>query len=184
MRRLLSVFLLLAGLFGAPSVVADQTDPQLDNLFNILQSSDEHLELRAAESLIWSTWNHHDNAEYKKLMRMGTRSMDAGQFEQAIGIFSSLIQKAPDFAEAWNKRATIYFMIGDYSLSIEDVDRTLALEPRHFGALSGLGQIELLRGNGDAALNAFERALEVHPKLPGIGRLIKKLEDDVRGRPL
>ena len=117
-------------------------------------------------------------------MRMGTRSMDAGQFEQAIGIFSSLIQKAPDFAEAGNKRATIYFMIGDYSLSIEDVDRTLALEPRHFGALSGLGQIELLRGNGDAALNAFERALEVHPKLPGIGRLIKKLEDDVRGRPL
>ena len=107
-------------------------------------------------------------------MRMGTRSMDAGQFEQAIGIFSSLIQKAPDFAEAWNKRATIYFMIGDYSLSIEDVDRTLALEPRHFGALSGLGQIELLRGNGDAALNAFERALEVHPKLPGIGSTDQK----------
>ena len=119
----------MAGLIGDSAVVADQTDPRLDNLFNILQSSDEQLELRAAESLIWSTWNHHDNAEYRKLMRMGTRSMDAGQFDQAIGIFSSLIEKAPDFAEAWNKRATIYFMIGDYSLSVEDVDRTLALEP-------------------------------------------------------
>lgn len=184
MGRFFSVFFLLAGLLGASPVVADQTDPRLDNLFNILQSSDERLELRAAENLIWSTWNHHDNAEYKKLMRMGTRSMDAGQFDQAIGIFSSLIEKAPDFAEAWNKRATIYFMIGDYTQSVEDVARTLALEPRHFGALSGLGQIELLRGNGDAALNAFERARAVHPKLRGIGTLIKKLEDDVRGRSL
>lgn len=172
------------GLLGVAPAIADQTDPRLDNLFNILQSSDEQLELRAAENLIWSTWNHHENAEYKQLMRMGSRAMDAGRFDQAIGIFSSLIQKAPEFAEAWNKRATVYFMIGDYSLSADDVDRTLALEPRHFGALSGLGQIELLRGNGDAALNAFERAVEVHPKLRGIDTLIRKLENDVRGRAL
>ena len=69
--------------------------------------------------------------------------------------------------EAWNERATVYFPIGDLSLSVKDVDRTLELEPRHFGALSGLGQIELLRGNGDAALKAFEGALRVHPGMSG-----------------
>lgn len=107
--------------------------------------------------------------------------MDGGLHDQAIGVFSSLIEKAPDFSEAWNKRATVYFLIGDLSLSVDDVARTLELEPRHFGALSGLGQIELLRGNPQAALRAFEGALAVHPNLPGIAALVMRLNDEVRG---
>ena len=167
-----------------PPVLADQNDPRLDNLFNILQSGDQQMEIRAAENLIWATWLHHDNAEYSQLMRMGSRALGEQRFDQAIGIFSSLIEKAPDYAEAWNKRATVYFMLGDLSLSDRGVDRTLVLEPRHFGALSGLGQIELQRGNGDAALKAFESVLEVHPHLPGITELVRKLGDEVRGREL
>ena len=181
---MMSVFLILAFTFGVTPASADQTDPRLDNLFEILQSSDESLEIRAAESLIWAAWTHHENPEYQQMMRMGTRAMDGGLYDQAIGIFSSLIEKAPDFAEAWNKRATVYFLTGDLSLSVEDVARTLELEPRHFGALSGLGQIELLRGNGEAALRALQGALEAHPHLPGIGALVRKLNDEVRGREL
>jgi tetratricopeptide (TPR) repeat protein len=134
----LSVSLLMAS-----PLSADQNDPRLDNLFDILQSSDEQIEIRAAENLIWSTWLHHGNAEYDHMMRVGSWAMGERRFDQAIVLFSNLIQKAPDYAEAWNKRATVYFMIGDLSLSAKDIDRALALEPRHFGALSGLGQIEL-----------------------------------------
>jgi tetratricopeptide (TPR) repeat protein len=174
----------LAVLFGVSAVAADQTDPRLDNLFEILQSSEESVEIRAAESLIWATWMHHENPDYQQLMRRGACAMAGGQYDQAIGIYSSLINRAPEFAEAWNKRATVYFLIGDLSLSVDDVARTLELEPRHFGALSGLGQIELLRGNPEAALQAFERALDVHPHLPGIDTLVTRLNDEVRGREL
>lgn len=184
MRSLLSVSILSVGLLAAVPSFADQNDPRLDNLFDVLRFSEEPLEIRATENLIWATWMHHDNAEYDRLMRVGSAALSAGQFDQAVGIFSSLIEKAPDYAEAWNKRATVYFLIGDLALSVEDVGRTLELEPRHFGALSGLGQIELLRGNGDAALKAFEGALEVHPQLPGIEGLIRELEETVHGREL
>lgn len=170
-------------LLGAPAV-ADQNDPRLDTLFDLLRDSEEPNEIQATEQLIWAIWMQHRNVEFTRLMQAGSVAMASGQYDQAIGIFSSLIQKAPNFAEAWNKRATVYFLIGDLSLSVEDVDRTLKLEPRHFGALSGLGQIELLRGNGDAALKAFEAARAVHPQLPGLGDLIRKLENEVRGQKL
>ena len=184
MRRLLfPLRLSFVLLFGTPAV-ADQNDPRLDTLFDLLRESEQPLEIQATERLIWSIWMQHRNAEYSRMMQAGSVAMASGQYDQAIGIFSSLIQKEPDFAEAWNKRATVYFLIGDLTLSAEDVDRTLELEPRHFGALSGLGQIELLRGNGDAALEAFEAARAVHPQLPGIAALIRKLEVEVRGRKL
>jgi len=184
MRRLLfSLCLSFVLFFGTPAV-ADQNDPRLDTLFDLLRESEEPLEIQATERLIWSIWMQHRNAEYSRMMQAGSVAMASGQYDQAIGIFSSLIQKEPDFAEAWNKRATVYFLIGDLTLSAKDVDRTLELEPRHFGALSGLGQIQLLRGNGDAALEAFEAARAVHPQLPGIEALIRRLEDEVRGRKL
>ena len=148
MRFFAKTIVVALGLMVASPVLADQNDPRLDNLFNILQSSDQQMEIRAAENLIWAIWLHHDHAEYSQLMRMGSRALGSRalgeqRFDQAIGIFSSLIEKAPDYAEVWNKRATVYFMLGDLSLSARDVDRTLVLEPRHFGVLSGLGQIEL-----------------------------------------
>lgn len=184
MRRFISALILLVILFAGTPGFADQNDPRLDPLFDLLRDSEEPLEIQATERLIWSIWMQHRNDEYTTMMQAGAVAMASGQYDQAIGIFSSLIQKAPDFAEAWNKRATVYFLIGDLTLSAEDVDRTLELEPRHFGALSGLGQIELLRGNGDAALEAFEAARAVHPQLPGIEALIRRLEDEVRGRKL
>ena len=184
MRQTLVILSVLAALALPAGAGADQNDPDLDSLFDILKTSGAPAEMRAAESLIWRAWMHHDNAAYDAMMRDGTRAMNEGNFDRAIEVFSELLELAPDYAEAWNKRATVYFFKGDLEKSVEDVDRTLALEPRHFGALSGLGQIEMLRGNGEAAINAFEGALEYHPALPGLPELIESLEEAVRGREL
>lgn len=184
MRQLLAILSMLAALALPFGAAADQNDPDLDSLFDILKTSGAPAEMRAAESLIWKAWIHHDNAAYDAMMRDGIRAMNDGDFDRAIEVFSELVEMAPEYSEAWNKRATVYFLKGDLERSVEDVDRTLALEPRHFGALSGLGQIELLRGNGEAAINAFEGALELHPALPGIPELIESLDEAVHGREL
>lgn len=184
MRSLLAVTLVVLALTGSRPATADQTDPRLDNLFTILQSSNEQLEIRAAENLIWTTWIQHEDQKNTRLMHIGIKAMADRRFDDAVEVFTALIDQAPDYAEAWNKRATVYFIQGKLALSAADVDRTLELEPRHFGALSGLGQIELLRGNGDAALQAFENARAVHPRMTGIEQLIRDLKQQVRGRAL
>ena len=117
-------------------------------------------------------------------MHIGIKAMADRRFDDAVEVYTALIDQAPDYAEAWNKRATVYFIQGKLALATADVERTLALEPRHFGALSGLGQIEMLRGNGDAALKAFESAVKVHPRLAGMQALIRDLTQRVRGQEL
>lgn len=184
MRTLCFAFLLVVAVAGARPAAADQNDPRLDNLFSILQSSDEQLEVRAAENLIWTTWIAHENSENTRLMHIGIKAMADRRFDDAVEVYTALIDQAPDYAEAWNKRATVYFIQGKLALSSADVMRTLALEPRHFGALSGLGQIEMLRGNGDAALKAFEDAVKIHPRMPGMQALIRDLKLRVRGQAL
>lgn len=184
MRRFLTVLALLFAASGAGSAAADQTHPNLDSLFDILKTSGAPAEVRAAESLIWLAWMEHDNAAFDAMMRDGTRAMNEGRLDIAVDLFTQLVEQAPDYSEAWNKRATVYFLKGELDNSAADVDRTLALEPRHFGALSGLGQIEMLRGNGEAAIEAFQGALDIHPYLPGLPELIESLEETVRGREL
>lgn len=184
MRTIFFAAMVLLAFADPRPATADQNDPRLDNLFSILQTSDEQLEVRAAENLIWTTWIAHDDQKNTRLMHIGIKAMADRRFDEAVDIFTALIDQAPDYAEAWNKRATVYFIQGKLALSAADVERTLALEPRHFGALSGLGQIELLRGNGDAALQAFENALAVHPRLAGMDTLIRELKQQVRGQAL
>lgn len=184
MRTLCLAILIVFAVSVSQPVLADQTDPRLDNLFQVLQSSDEQLDVRAAENLIWTTWIAHENTANTRLMHIGIKAMADRRFDDAVEVYTALIDQAPDYAEAWNKRATVYFILGKLALSTADVEQTLALEPRHFGALSGLGQIEMLRGNGDAALKAFEGAVKVHPRLPGMQDLIRDLKHRVRGQEL
>lgn len=184
MRTLCLAVLILFAVAGPRPAFADQNDPRLDNLFQILQSSAEQIEIRAAENLIWTTWIAHENRENTRLMHIGIKAMADRRFDDAVEVYTALIDQAPDYAEAWNKRATVYFLQGKLALSTADVKQTLALEPRHFGALSGLGQIEILRGNGEAALIAFENAVKVHPRLAGIPELIRDLKQRVRGQEL
>lgn len=153
---------LWAGSPGAP-VSADQTSPRLDELFTRLQLTGDPEQLRFIENSIWETWMQHDNADVERLLALGTRRMNSGQFPAAMLVFNELVESWPDFAEAWNKRATLYYLLGDFDAALADVEQTLALEPRHFGALSGAGLIHLQREKLNAAREAFEALLEIHP---------------------
>ncbi len=154
---------------------ADQKDPRLDELFAVLQTSEDPGALSAAHGQIWEIWTNNQDAELFAMMEQGIVLMSRRQLSEALKVFDDLVDIAPDYAEAWNKRATVHFLLGNYADSVADVDVTLDLEPRHFGALSGLGQIELIQGDPEAALSAFEAALRVHPHLPGTRDLIEQL---------
>jgi tetratricopeptide (TPR) repeat protein len=130
---------------------------------------DEDAGVRAlAEQAVWRVWTRSGDPDVDALMKSGMRYMEAGQLGAAVDAFTQVIERQPDFAEGWNKRATVYFLIGDYDQSLEDCDETLKRNPNHFGALSGCGAIYAQREELDRAAEYFERALEVNPNLHGI----------------
>ena len=110
--------------------------------------------------------------------------MNAGRLEEATRIFSKIVEIDPDFAEAWNKRATLLYLTGDLAGSVRDIERTLSLEPRHFGALSGLGLIYEQIESADGAIKAFTAALEINPHMPWIVERLEALEEEQEGEPL
>jgi len=162
--------------------IADQTDPRLNGLFKALQTDGELSDAQAMEVTgeIWKIWTEVDDATVQTRLDDGIRNLSAGEFAGALEAFSDVIEQRPDFAEGWNKRATLYFMMGKYAESAADVKQTLQLEPRHFGALAGLG---LLYGRIDrprAAIAAFREALDANPWLPGPKRNIETLEESLK----
>jgi tetratricopeptide (TPR) repeat protein len=113
---------------------------------------------------LWKEWTTaHNNEDEKALMNAGIDAMSSGNLDRAENLFTKLIEANPSFTEAWNKRATIRFMLWDFEGSLRDVEKVLALEPRHFGALSGLGMIHLRLGAPESALKAYEDLLSVFP---------------------
>ncbi len=182
LTKIVALVALLVLPLGAAS--ADQTDPRLDRLFAVLQTTDSDRDARQAERLIWSIWIENDDPAAETSMSNGIEAMSRNRLEDALAIFDRLVNESPDFAEGWNKRATVNFMLGNLEQSLADVAETLDLEPRHFGALSGLGQISLAQQDEAAALAAFEDALAVNPRLAGSQRIIDTLRSRVEGDPL
>ncbi|MGU9956608.1 MAG: tetratricopeptide repeat protein [Arenicellales bacterium WSBS_2016_MAG_OTU3] len=166
MKTKLLVISLLAGSLSTAS--ADQTDPDLVTLFEGLKTAENTLEIGLLSGEIWKLWISSDDEEAQTLMDQGITEMSARELPTATQTFTSLIELKPNFAEAWNKRATVYYMAGELDLSIEDVKQTLMLEPRHFGALSGLGLIYTQMEDYASAEIAFEKALEVNPHMEGV----------------
>lgn len=160
---------------------ADQTDPRLDGLFARLQSTDRPGEAQALEQRIWQIWIESDDPKENRLMALGIRAMSLRRLPQALERFDRLVEVAPEFAEAWNKRATVHYLMGNYGASVRDIQRTLALEPRHFGALSGLGLIYDALEEPAAALRSFEAALEINPHMEGPRQRMEELRRSLRG---
>jgi len=149
--------------------------PRLDGLFAALKQAPNADEARIVEAAIWQLWTVTGEAETDGLMARGIVALQTGDFTQALAAFDRLVAKAPDFPEGWNKRATVHYLMGNFDSSVADIGKTLELEPRHFGALSGLGLIYLAVGNEGAAAKAFEMALSVHPHLPAAAKFIETI---------
>lgn len=142
---------------------ADQTDPRLPNLFDRLSTTADLTDAEVAAVEIWQIWSETGDSELDHMFAAGSRAMAMGDLVTALGVFNEMTRKAPNFAEGWNKRATVHYLMGHFEESLADIDRTLALEPRHFGALAGLGLVNLELDRDEAALDAFERVLRVYP---------------------
>ena len=147
--------------------VADQTDSRLPDLFDALASAPNAATAQTYESQIWHLWIVVDEPKAKAALDRGIGFMNLGDFRSAITHFDAVVEHAPDFAEGWNKRATAYYLAGDHARSMQDIERTLRLEPRHFGAISGMGLIFMAREDFKAALDAFELVLKIHPFAAG-----------------
>jgi tetratricopeptide (TPR) repeat protein len=136
----------------------------------------EHADWERIEREVLALWSQSGSDAMDLLLERGRFSMEMGDLDGAIGHFTALTGLAPDFAEGWNARATAFFLAGDYGLSIADVERTLALNPRHFGALSGLGiMLEAMGRNADA-LDAYLAAQALHPHRENVNEAVSRLE--------
>jgi tetratricopeptide (TPR) repeat protein len=155
--------------------VADQNDPMLDELFAALAGADDPQQAAFFEAEVWKRWHASGRDDVDSKLELGMTAMNSGDARAALRAFGEVVEVAPDFAEGWNKRATLYYLMGDYPASIEDIERTLALEPRHFGALSGLALIHEAQGRPFEALEALEKVVRVHPRLGGLQERIDRL---------
>lgn len=164
MKSILWVFCLLAG-----TAVASPTSSTLDNLFAQLQRADQEQQRRTIERNIWLHWSvFPDSSNSEFLFESGVSAMQRGDLRVAIDLFDEVIETHPEFAEAWNKRATVHFMRGDFDQSVSDIIQTLILEPRHFGAMGGLLHIYFKQERYDLALNVLDQLRVINPHTPGI----------------
>ncbi len=184
MPKLMLWLATFATLWIAQPAAASQTDPRLDALFRRLAATHDPTEAALIEQGIWTIWLQSGDPKIDRLMAGGMAAMDAGDADTAGELFDEIVEEAPDFAEGWNKRATLRYMTGDYHGSLADIGKTLALESRHFGALSGMGLCYLALGDDAKALDAFRRALAVDPNLPGAADRVRALEDKIKGRAI
>ena len=183
-RRILAGALLAAALAVPSTSASDQTDPRLGELFVELAGERDPERILTAEAAIWRIWLDGGEPSLNEGMARGILAMNTSRLDDAVERFTELIAAAPHFAEAWNKRATAYYLMERYEDSVRDIERTLALEPRHFGAISGMGLIFLQLGDEVGALDAFEKVLEIHPHARGARFYVERLRERLRGRQI
>lgn len=181
-RRLAAALAMLA--LGAGAAAAQSAAPvDLDELFARLQTADA-AEAGRIERLIEIEWSKSGSASMDLLLQRGRAAMDAGDLETAIQHLTALTDHAPDFAEGWNALATAYYQEGEFGPSVEDIARTLTLNPRHFGALAGLGMIFEEIGEPEKALEVYKAALAIHPHMQGVSEAVTRIEAEAAGQDL
>jgi tetratricopeptide (TPR) repeat protein len=156
----------------------------LDRLFEALKIAPDDESAKYVENRIWAMWIATDSDTTTLLMTRVKAAVDAKDLDLGIKLLTAVIEIKPDYIEAWNRRATLYYTKKDFDRSLADIHEVLKREPRHFGALSGLGMIMQELGDDKHALEAFRRALAVHPHLEHIPDLVKQLSEKVEGRDI
>ena len=151
----------------------------LDDLFARLRAATAPTEIEALQSGIWQVWLSTGDQALDKTLEAGMRAMSAGDHTLALAEFDQLVAAAPDYAEGWNKRATAYYLRGEYRASLLDIAETLRREPRHFGALSGQASILRQLGESRRALRVLGRLAELCPHLPGLAEQRRELREQL-----
>ena len=150
-------------LFASKIALADQNDPRLNYLFKKLNETEKQDEIRDLISDIWNIWYEVDDPKVIEYFEKGIQAMNLRNYPLAIRFFNNLIEEDPNLAEGWNKRATVHFMMGNFDQSMQDIIKTLELEPRHFGALDGMGLIFIHQGQFQQAIDVYDKMLEIFP---------------------
>jgi tetratricopeptide (TPR) repeat protein len=202
MRLALLTAVLIAGFpagaaFGADGVTIAPEEPKLekpqpvlsraqrlDGLFVDLKKAKSQAVAEGVAGRIWETWTNSESASINLLMLWSQQAMDQRKFPVALDFLDQVIVLKPDYAEGWNRRATLHFMMNNYAKSMADIEKTLQLEPRHFGALAGMGHIFLALERKELALRAYERALDVYPMMRGVQKQVGEIADELSGSQL
>src|SRR6202051_1198219 len=166
-----------------PKVGADRTRG-LDFLFGALKAAPDEASAKHVEARIWALWMQTPSDTAALLMMRARAAMDAQQIDVALKLLDAVVKLRPDYVEGWNRRATLYYLQNDYAHSLEDIEQVLVREPRHCGALTGLGMTMQDLGDDKRALDAFRKALAIDPYLDKVPELVKTLTEKVEGRDI
>ena len=170
-------YILIFFVYSCFSYAAENHQKQIDELFNQLKSTTNYQESKIIESKIWELWTTHPSKNnLTALMADGSFYMSQNKLESAYETFTQAIKLDPYWAEAWNKRATVLYLMGKYALSQADIDKVLELETRHFGALSGQGLVQTALNNYQKAIESYIEAHKIHPNMKSPLIMIEKLQ--------
>ena len=163
-------------LLNLSHVLADERKNRLDKLFEELKINNPVLTYEV-EQKIWKLWSTHPNDEkLTTLLAEGSAAVNNNQLTEAINIFTKVIELDPNWAEAWNKRATVFYLVGQFQKSQDDINKVLNLEKRHFGALAGQGLVNIQLKNYEKAIKSYQKALEIYPSMSSPEIMIKEIE--------
>lgn len=180
--RLIVAFLILAVL-PLPAL-AEQGSSRLDSLFSDLLDARDQSVAEAVQDRIWDIWLEHPREDVLLLMREGVKNLNEDRYAEALAVFNEVVARDPGYAEGWDKRANAEYLLGNYDRAVQDIGRVLALEPRHFGALAGLGLVYLAIDEPAGALRAFNAALAINPHLDGVRQQVTTIRQRMAGAAL
>ena len=177
MNKILTIFILF---FSTTTLIANERNLELDKLFIDLKNNDPTLS-KNIELKIWDLWSTHPtNDKLTSILNEGSRLMQDKDLFRAISVFTEVIEMDPTWAEAWNKRATVYYMIGEFEKSQNDIDKVLNLEKRHFGALAGQGLVNIQLKNYEKAILSYQMAEKIYPTMRSPKIMIKQIQDLIK----
>ena len=176
--------ILIFSIFFLANVSAEERESQLNNLFDQLKKNDSSMAF-IAEMKIWRIWSTHPSKEsLTNLLTEGSILVSEKRYNQAYNVFSRVIFLDPNWPEAWNKRATLLYMMGRYQESQDDIEKVLKLEKRHFGALAGQGLISIELENYEKAINSYKEVEMIYPNMKSLKIMIRKIQELIKSKSI
>ncbi len=182
---------IMGALTVAPACAADAATASIGKsslaaaapLLDQLKSAKSVEEAMALEAKVWEAWMASGDAKIDGMVAQSVALMRMQMYDESLAILDGVVAKAPDYAEGWNRRATLLYMMQEYGRSLADIQKVLTLEPRHFGAISGLGLISMVKGDKSAARDAYRKVLEIDPLNPSAKASVEQLDKELQGNP-